>query len=267
MAEVTAPFRPLDVELVRDAVDDTRFATVVYAAKTGSTNDDAYKVLASPPLAGATFVAEEQTAGRGRKTGRRWIAPPGTGLLFTTILPAQIPASNLWAVPFWVALCVADGIRRATTLAVDLRWPNDCFWGGRKVAGILCVSRVSGDRAFVGCGVGINCIRPAGYGAAGIDPPPGYLTDGARRGVSRELVLTETLLAFNRRLPALSAPETVAATYAERARLAGTRYHVKMDIDGSEYAGIARGIGSDGALRLEVDGIERLISLADARRI
>jgi BirA family biotin operon repressor/biotin-[acetyl-CoA-carboxylase] ligase len=267
VAEATAPFRPLDVELVRDVVDDTRFATVVYAAKTGSTNDDAYKVLSSPPLAGATFVAEEQTAGKGRKTGRRWIAPPGTSLLFTTILPVQIPASNLWAVPFWVALCVADGIRRATALTIDLRWPNDCFLGVRKVAGILCISRVNGERAHVGCGVGINCVRPSGYGAAGIDPPPGYLTDGARRGVSRELVLAETILSFNRRLAALSPPATIAATYTERARLNGARYHVKMDIDGSEYRGIARGIGPDGALRLEVDGAERLISLADARCI
>lgn len=267
MADVTAPFRALDVELVRDAVFNTRFQTVVYTPKTGSTNDDAYKVISSAPLAGATFVAEEQTAGKGRKIGRRWIAPAGTGLLFTTILPIQVPTPNLWAVPFWVALCVADGIRRATALTIDLRWPNDCFLGARKVAGILCISRVNGDRAFVGCGVGINCVRPTGYGAAGIDPPPGYLTDGVRRGVSRELVLAETILAFNRRLAALSSPETIAATYTERARLNGARYHVKMDIDGANYEGIARGIGPDGALRLEVDGNERLISLADARRL
>src|SRR6185312_13598754 len=100
----------------------------------------------------------------------------------------------------------------------------------RKVGGILCISRVSGETAHVACGVGINGARPTGYGAAGIEPPPGYLIDIARR-VSRELVLAETLTAFHRRLPALRAPATIAATYAERAGLSGSRYRVRMDID------------------------------------
>lgn len=265
MAEASAPFRPLDLEPVRDVIADTRFPTVIYALQTASTNDDAYKVLGNAAVAGTTFVAEEQTAGKGRKTGRRWIAPPGTGLLFTTILPEMLPASHLWAVPFWVALCVVDGIRRATAIDIDLRWPNDCFLGNRKVAGILCISRVAGERAHVACGVGINVVRT--HAAAGIEPPPGYLTDAAQRGISRELILAEIIVAFNRRLPALRSPETIAATYAERARLVGARYRVRMDIDGSQYDGIARGIGPDGALRLDVDGHERLISLADARRI
>jgi BirA family biotin operon repressor/biotin-[acetyl-CoA-carboxylase] ligase len=265
VAEASAPFRPLNLEPVRDVIDGTRFPTVVYTAKTGSTNDDAFNVLGNTSVGGTTFVAEEQTAGKGRKTGRRWIAPAGTALLFTTVLPESVPSANLWAVPFWVALCVSDGIRRATALNIDLRWPNDCFLGNRKVAGILCISRVGGERAYVGCGVGINVVRPAGYGAAGIEPPPGYLTDAATRGISRELILAEIIVAFDRRLPALRSPETIATTYAERARLNGTRYRVKMDMDGSQYDGIARGIGPDGALRLEVDGVERLVSLADAR--
>ncbi len=266
MAEATGPFQPIDIELVRDFVARTKFATIIYTDKTGSTNDDAYKVLGDPTFAGATFVADEQTAGKGRKTGRRWISPPLTALLFTTILPVTVPATDLWAVPFWVAMAVAEGIRRACGVNVEMRWPNDLFARDRKVAGILCISRVNGATAHVGCGVGINCARPQGYGAAGIEPPPGYLTDIARR-VSRELVLAETLNAFHRRLPALRAPETVAATYAERAGLIGSRYRVRMDIDGALFEGIARGIGPDGALRLDVNGTERLVAMADARRV
>lgn len=266
MAEATAPFRPIDIELVREYVANTRFATIIYTDKTGSTNDDAYKLLGNPQFAGATFVADEQTAGKGRKLGRRWIAPPGTALLFTTILPLTLPATELWAVPFWVAMAVADGIRRACGVNIEMRWPNDLFARDRKVGGILCISRIVGDVAQVGCGVGINGARPSGYGAAGIEPPPGYLTDIARR-VSRELVLAEILTAFNRRLPGLRAPATIAATYAERAGLIGTRYRVRMDIDGALYEGIARGLGPDGALRLDINGTEKLIALADARRV
>jgi BirA family transcriptional regulator, biotin operon repressor / biotin---[acetyl-CoA-carboxylase] ligase len=266
VAEASPPFLPIDIELVRDFVHNTRFANIIYTEKTGSTNDDAFKVLGQAQYAGTTFVADEQTAGKGRKLGRRWIAPPGTSVLFTTILPLTVPASELWAVPFWVALAVADGIRRSCAVNVDLRWPNDLFVRNRKVGGILCISRVSGDLAHVGCGVGINGAPPRGYGAAGIEPPPGYLLDVARR-VSRELVLSEILVAFNRRLAALRSPSTIASTYAERAGLIGSRYSVRMDIDGALFEGTARGLGPDGALRLEVGGSERLIALADARRV
>jgi BirA family biotin operon repressor/biotin-[acetyl-CoA-carboxylase] ligase len=260
----TAPFRTLNVERVRTALADSLFGDVRYQPLTGSTNDDAMPLLARADAAGSTLVAEEQTAGRGRKAGRRWIAGPGTSLLFTTILPTTLPAGDLWAVPFWVALCVADGIWHACSVHVDLRWPNDATLGERKVAGILCVSRVAGAAAHAGCGVGINVLRPRA--GAPIDPPPGFLSDAAPQ-VSRELVLTEILLAFERRLPALSAPAVVARTYEERAGLIGARYRVRLDRDGSELDGSARGLGPDGALRLMVYGSEHVVALADARRV
>ena len=245
---------------------DTYFSDVRYQAVTGSTNDDAFPLLTRADAAGATLVAEQQTAGRGRKAGRAWIAPPGTGLLFTTILPTTIHAADLWAVPFWVALCVADGIMHACGVHIDLRWPNDCFLSGRKVAGILCVSRITGDNAYVGCGVGINVFRPGAAALAAIAPPPAFLADGAPR-VSREVLLAEVMRAFERRLGALHTPSIVACTYEERAMLAGARYRVRLDSDGSELDGTALGLGPDGALRLNAGGTEHAISLADAQRL
>jgi len=264
--EETAPFRPLDVAHVRAALEGSSFADVRYQLQTGSTNDDALPLLARGDALGTTLVAEEQTAGRGRKAGRTWIAPPGTGLLFTTILPATLPAADLWSVPFWVALCVADGISRACPVQAELRWPNDLFVANRKVAGILCTSRVAGDVAHVGCGVGINVFHPAAGALAAIDPPPAYLSD-LTPAVRRETVLVEVLLAFERRLAGLHAPAAIARTYEERAALPGTRYRVLIDYDQTELDGIARGLGPDGALRLDVGGVEHAIALADAHRL
>ena len=265
MPEPTAPFRTLDVAHLRRALDGSRFSDVRYVSQTGSTNDDATPLLAHPDAAGATILAESQTAGRGRRVGRSWIARPGTALLFTTILPATVAATDLWAVPFWVALAVAEGIGQHGIHA-DLRWPNDIFVGGKKAAGILCVSRVSGATAHVGCGVGINVLRPPGDALAGIEPPPAFLSDVAH-GLSREVLHTDILLAFDRRLPSVHTAAIVARTYEERAALAGAPYRVRLDADGRELDGIARGIGPDGALRLDVDGTEHLVSLADARRL
>ena len=266
MPEETAPFRPLDVAHVRTALRDSLFADVRYQPATGSTNDDATPLLARSDAAGATLVADEQTAGRGRKAGRAWIAPRATGLLFTTNLPTTLPAADLWAVPFWVALCVADGVWQASGVHVDLRWPNDCFLRERKVAGILCVSRVTGAVAHVGCGVGVNVLRPPAAAASAIQPPPAFLADAAPH-VVREVVLAEILLAFERRLAALHSAAVVARTYEERAGLIGARYRVHLDLEDEELDGVARGLGPDGALRLESGGVERAVALADARRL
>jgi BirA family transcriptional regulator, biotin operon repressor / biotin---[acetyl-CoA-carboxylase] ligase len=264
--EETAPFRPLDVAHVRTALAGSAFNDVRYQARTGSTNDDAVPLLASSGAAGATLVADEQTAGRGRKAGRSWIAPPGSGLLFTTILPGTIAATDLWTVPFWVALCVADGIAHACAAHADLRWPNDLFVHGGKVAGILCVSRVAGNVARVGCGVGINVARPAASALAAIAPPPAFLSD-ADPHVRREVVLSEVLLAFERRLAALHAPAVIARTYEERAGLPGSRYRVRRDLDDVVLEGVARGLAPGGALRLDVDGVEHAVALAEVHRL
>jgi biotin-(acetyl-CoA carboxylase) ligase len=156
--------------------------------QTASTNDDAAELLGDPSAAGATLVAELQTAGRGRKPGRSWIAPAGSALLFTTILPVASRTDALWAVPFWTALAVADGVEEGCGVRLDLRWPNDADIEGRKAAGILCTSRVAGADAYVGCGIGLNVRRPPDATIAAIEPPPAYLSDLAPR-VAREDVL------------------------------------------------------------------------------
>jgi BirA family biotin operon repressor/biotin-[acetyl-CoA-carboxylase] ligase len=262
----TAPFQPFDATHVRRALAGSAFSDIRYQNITGSTNDDAALLLGRADAAGATLVAGEQTAGRGRKAGRAWIAPPGSGLLFTTIVPATLRAADLWCVPFWVALCVADGIGRACGAHVDLRWPNDCFLHDRKVGGILCVSRLAGETAHVGCGVGINVTRAADATLAGIAPPPAFLADDAPH-VLREVLLVEILLAFERRLGALHTPSIVASTYEERAQLNGSGYRVRLDRDGSTLDGTALGLGPDGTLRLHADGREQTVALADVQRL
>jgi BirA family biotin operon repressor/biotin-[acetyl-CoA-carboxylase] ligase len=264
--EETAPFRPLDIAHVRVALDESLFADVRYEPRTESTNDDAMLLLGHGDTLGTTLVAEEQTSGRGRKPGRTWIAPPGSGLTFTSILPVTVPARDLWAVPFWTALCVADGIARAAGVRVDLRWPNDLFVKNRKVGGILCISRVAGDVAHVGCGVGINVFLPAVGALAAIQPPPAFLIEAAP-AVRREIVLAEVLLAFERRLSSLRAPDAIARTYEERAGLIGAPYRVLVDLGSVELEGTALGLGPDGTLRLDVGGVEHAVSLADAQRL
>ena len=85
----------------------TRFSQIRYREQTESTNRDASALLGEPGSAGLTIVAGFQHAGAGRK-GRAWLAPAGSALLFTTVLPEPLPTAALWLVPFWSATQAVD---------------------------------------------------------------------------------------------------------------------------------------------------------------
>ena len=222
-------------------------------------------LLGTAEHAGTVIVADYQRRGRGRHA-RAWVAPPGSSLLFTTILPHAIASTTLWAVPFWTGLCVAEGIEAATGSRVALQWPNDLLLDGRKCSGILCISRVVGDRAYVGCGTGVNVVRPAsGAELDAISPPPAFLSD-RMPGVGRDIILHAILAAYERRIDELDDPSGIARAWERRAALAGTPYRLKLDGTDDPFDARALRIADDGSLVVgEQDGRERIVGLADAR--
>jgi BirA family biotin operon repressor/biotin-[acetyl-CoA-carboxylase] ligase len=104
---------------------------------------------------GAVAVADYQTAGRGR-LGRSWIAPPGTSIHCSIILhpPSQRSAPELTLVG---ALAAAEAIEVATTLAAQIKWPNDVMLNRRKVAGVL--GELRDGVVVLGVGVNVNQSR------------------------------------------------------------------------------------------------------------
>jgi BirA family biotin operon repressor/biotin-[acetyl-CoA-carboxylase] ligase len=99
---------------------------------------------------GAAAATDHQTAGRGR-LGRAWEAPPGTAVLLSVLLrpPPERTAPELTLV---AAVAVAEVVEQATTLAAQIKWPNDVMLNRRKVAGVLAELR---DGAVV-LGIGLN---------------------------------------------------------------------------------------------------------------
>jgi BirA family biotin operon repressor/biotin-[acetyl-CoA-carboxylase] ligase len=180
-------------ESVQRELRGTAFAQIRYERVTESTNGDAAALLGDAAVAGLSIVAEEQTKGAGRK-GRSWIATPGSSLLVTTLAPGPMPASSVWIVPFGVAICVRRALR-ANEIRSELHWPNDLLAQGKKIAGILCVSRVIGERAWVAAGVGINVHRPPGADEA-ISPPPAFCDD-LNPAITRAALLRDLLLNYD----------------------------------------------------------------------
>jgi len=227
-----------------------------------STNDEAQQRLGDQTAAGLVIVADEQSGGKGRR-GRAWIAPPGSGLLFTAILPQPIDAGSSWAVTFWAGLRVADALAR-WNISPALQWPNDILLDGRKLCGILCVSRIIADRAAIGCGIGVNVHRPRDRSAFdGIQPPPIFLDDVRVVGDhARQELLAEILRAFELHLDELRNPASVVREWELRAGVPGTRYRFMLE-NGNEIEGEALRLNTGGGLVMQTQGGERVVELAE----
>jgi BirA family biotin operon repressor/biotin-[acetyl-CoA-carboxylase] ligase len=129
---------------------------------TTSTNDEAKRGAQAGASHGATWVAEEQSAGRGRQ-GRTWLAAPGENLLFSVLLRLECPPARLPLVSLVAGLAVRDAVARAAPGAVvRVKWPNDVVAGedaASKVAGVLVEAITAGSRvqaAVVGVGINVH---------------------------------------------------------------------------------------------------------------
>lgn len=240
-----------------------RFGRITRVDVTGSTNDDMARMLGEKQARGLTLVAEYQTGGSGRK-GRAWIAPAGSSLLCTVALPDPIPAAALWAVPFWIALAAHGAIRSCGTEPV-LQWPNDVLIDGRKVAGILCISRVTGETAWAACGVGVNVKRPGDDGPlAQIVPPPAFISDYAS-GVDRDALLSRLLCKADELYDLLGDSQKIIHAWESLAQIPGIRYRIALDADPQPFDATALKLLPGGSLLVDDYGTTREISLADAR--
>jgi len=231
-----------------------RFDAVRRFAAVGSTND----VAAALP-AGSVVVADQQTAGRGRR-GHTWFSPPHAGLYVSVVLaPAAArvdPPRATMLLTLAAGVAIAEGIEAASGLATALKWPNDVVAGGRKLAGILAEGR--GDLVVLGYGINVM--------AAAFPPElrdrATSLESEVGREVDRDLVLDETLAALSRRYDDLVDGRFDAILDAWRARAPrAVGAKVSWIAQGVARSGVTCGIDDHGALLVRVDdGVERIIS-------
>ena len=116
----------------------------VHHRLTDSTNERAKEHARAGAPHGTLVTADEQTAGRGRQ-GREWVAPPGSAVLMSLVLREFDPL-----LPLRAAVAVAE-----TVGSEEIKWPNDVWIGGRKVAGILVEGRPAEGWAVLGVGVNV----------------------------------------------------------------------------------------------------------------
>jgi BirA family transcriptional regulator, biotin operon repressor / biotin---[acetyl-CoA-carboxylase] ligase len=127
---------------------------VVHLAECTSTMDEARLWAESDKEDGAVIAADRQTAGRGRNQ-RIWASPKGA--LLATLVLRDVKALPLPIVPLAAGLALARSIERLTKAPARVKWPNDVWIDGKKVAGVLLESRFVGEHAeWILVGLGVN---------------------------------------------------------------------------------------------------------------
>jgi BirA family transcriptional regulator, biotin operon repressor / biotin---[acetyl-CoA-carboxylase] ligase len=211
---------------------------------------------------GTALVAEEQYAGQGRR-GRQWSAPHGTAILCSLVLRPPLPPHELFLLTAAVSLGLCRGVARHTGLEPRVKWPNDLLIGGRKVAGVLTATRLSGDAldyAVVGFGLNVNLARselppatPGGLGATSLAIELGQTVD-------RLALLGAVLSAIDDAYDLLHRGALEALHGAWRSRLGGLGERVRVETEAGAIEGTFQDVDRGGALVLETpQGRQRIL--------
>lgn len=125
-----------------------------------STNAYLMNLAQHTAATGQVCLAEYQTAGKGRR-GRSWISPFGHNIYLSLLWRYQNGPGTLAGLSLAVGVAVVKALTMAGVEEVGLKWPNDIYWRGRKLAGILIeVSGESSGPCHAVIGLGLNLYLP-----------------------------------------------------------------------------------------------------------
>ena len=229
---------------------------VVYRASVGSTMDLAREEAARGAPHGTLVLAEEQTAGRGRR-GRGFYSPAGENLYFTLVLRISADVQPRLPVAVPLAVCLA---LRDEGLDALIKWPNDIWVGERKLCGMLIDAETGkhGVIAYPGIGINVN-------GDPTLIPELRDSATSLRRELGQEIA-REPLLAriCNGLEDALAADgEALVERYRALSMLVGRPVTVTPG-QGDAFEAVAEGIDASGALLvLRADGSQESVLAAD----
>ncbi len=157
---------------------------IVHLPVVSSTMDEAHKLALSGALSGTCVLADAQTAGRGR-SGKQWVSEAGRGVWLTIIerdFASPDALAGVEVLSLRIGVAIAKVLEKHDTESrFSLKWPNDVFRNGEKVAGVLVEARWrEGYPEWVAIGVGINLERPIAFNTAGaLGGVSSDATDGA----------------------------------------------------------------------------------------
>jgi BirA family biotin operon repressor/biotin-[acetyl-CoA-carboxylase] ligase len=266
-----------DLKAVEEGIASTEFAGRVRHFSSVTSTSSLAVEAAQRGAHNGVWVADEQTAGRGRG-GHSWHSTAGEGLYVSALVTPRLPMTMALKISLATGLAAQAAIAETCGVAPDIRWPNDLILDGKKCGGILVETAVAPAEQeapamlrYAVIGVGIN-LNHAAFPAE-----LEWLATSLRieRGepVSREALLAALLRALDEQIRLLirdwrgtnHGPELLERFAAASTWVRGKR--VRVD-EGGGYTGVTDGLDSDGFLCVAgEDGIRRTVISGGVREV
>lgn len=254
------PLQLLRYEKLKQGIKEEQSGLYVKRV-TSSTHDDLKQLLKDAPAntlaAGTCVLAEMQTKGRGRR-GRAWSSPFGSNLYASFFWPLEDGLNSALGLSVAVGIRLAELLQQAGIEGVSVKWPNDVYIQGAKVAGILIEleGQPTGEgHAFIG--IGVNLQMPA-HIVEQIDQPftdiQSHLTEAVDRHQWAVRIINgmrEALANFSR-----DGLADLVPVWRELDHFYGKP--IRVILGQHEQIGIGQGIDNHGALLVRQDnGLKR----------
>ena len=225
----------------------------VFKEQTVSTNDDA-KALARIGNVPVLVVAETQLGGRGRR-GNGFVSPLG-GIYMSLVAPFDVAKPGAALLTSFAAACACEAVEEVCGIDVGIKWVNDLYVGGRKLAGILVesVDGLFGRCAVVGIGINGLVAPDAGSSvratclADHVDAP------------DLELVCAKVASKLLQGMTCDFDAEAVLNYCRKKSVL--LQRDISFDMGGMQMHGVAADLDEVGQLVVDVDGQQMTLSSA-----
>jgi BirA family biotin operon repressor/biotin-[acetyl-CoA-carboxylase] ligase len=250
-------------DLLARLVQGTIFSkNIHHFYKAGSTNNMAMDAANAGAPEGSVFLAEQQTAGRGRGE-HQWHSARSIGIYCSLVLRPKLPPSDVLILAFAAGLAVHVAVQELDPgLAPDLKWPNDLLIDGKKFCGILTeMSAEPTQVRHVVVGVGIN-VNQTGF-PADLQATATSLRMASSREYSRLQLCAALLKSFDREYCDLlnrpDARDSILRRFAERSSsVRGAHVHVD---ENAGFEGVTEGLDSRGFLQVRTsEGVRTVLS-------
>ncbi|MFQ6594147.1 MULTISPECIES: bifunctional biotin--[acetyl-CoA-carboxylase] ligase/biotin operon repressor BirA [Pseudomonas] len=222
-----------------------------------STNAEALRLVDAGSAAPFLVLAEQQTAGRGRR-GRKWVSPYAQNLYYSLVLRIEGGLRQLEGLSLVVGLAVMQALREAGVQRAALKWPNDVLVEDKKIAGILL--ELVGDPADIchvvlGIGINVNMQKAADVDQqwTSVQLETGSSVD-RNHLVARLGLQLQGYLDRHKSLGFSALQEEWEQNHLWQGRA------VSLIAGVNQIDGVVLGIDRQGALRLSVDGVEKTYS-------
>ena len=230
--------------------------------KIGSTNVEAMESAAAGAREGSVFVAEEQTAGRGRGA-HQWESAASAGIYCSVVLRPALPPSEAMVLSLAAGLAVHSAVQQIDANATpDLKWPNDLLINGKKFCGILTEMNAEPTRVrYIVVGIGIN-VNHATFPAE-LQPIATSLRLASGTEWSRVELCAALLKSLDREYRDLlekpAAHESILRRFQERSSMVHGR-QVLVEENGG-FEGVTEGLDPRGFLQVRTaDGLRTVLS-------